>query len=630
VSLRIALRTNLAVLLLVVLGSLNADAQEDVPSRDQLDGYLGRLVTEMRADITDLERYEPLLVLHVLHDERGYRVQASDLLERRLSGALATQRVRVIDQAARQRILAELEACYTDEAPFCRASDVVGQFQTAGGVLEGSVLPVRSGTELRLKLVVAAGATEFSPGEILGTWSVVVPPPSLDPVSDLLPVAGVVAYGRPSGDSIPVDRLGELRVDVLTEDGTQAWVQIDSRVVVPAPVTTTTAAGQHLLTVTAPGYRPFSDYVDVAPRSMTRRDIVLERGVGTVRVTSNAVEAVVYLDGERVGTTPWRGGDIVTGQHDVRVEKMGFTPFEASFVLEHAEDRRLDAELVEHRGDIVVTCLHDDVRVFLDDAARGSVGTCSTGRPLTVSDVTPGAHQVWGMRGYERTETAHVVVKGDQAVPLSIGLRLGAAGAVDASRRRTEREYEPFGGYRLQRGLYLDLGVVAGKADWQMTLDGAASSVDPNGYGARVAVNWFAEKWGVTLGGDYVFLGNFDEFDNGRFLEVSLAFTRYFLPQSSLRPFVGARGLYNYLSFDDPLRAEELKLTAGSFGAGAHGGLSVRLSSAAALEFGASYSWAAPRDIRGETGPGVEQGAVGRIDDWQFISGFATAWIHLH
>ena len=180
-SLRTALPSALTLSLLVILAPLTADAQQGAPTRDQLDDYLGRLVTEMRAEIADLERYEPLLVLHVLHDERGYRVQASDLLERRLSDALAAQRVRVIDQTARQRILDELEACYTDEAPFCRASDVVGQFQTAGGVLEGSVLPVRSGTELRLKLVVAAGASELSPGEILGTWSVVVPPPSLDP-----------------------------------------------------------------------------------------------------------------------------------------------------------------------------------------------------------------------------------------------------------------------------------------------------------------------------------------------------------------------------------------------------------------------------------------------------------------
>ena len=147
-----------ACLMVWVGGSIvvpNAIAQG--ASREQLDDYLGRLVTEIRASVPDLSTYEPFLVLHVLHDERGYRVQASDLLERRFTTALADQRVRVIDQQARQLILEELEACYTEEAPFCRASDVVGRFQTAGGIFEGWVLPVRGGTEFRAKLVVATG-----------------------------------------------------------------------------------------------------------------------------------------------------------------------------------------------------------------------------------------------------------------------------------------------------------------------------------------------------------------------------------------------------------------------------------------------------------------------------------------
>ena len=620
---RSILRAILPFVTLTILTTAAA-AQQGDPTRDELDDYLGRLVTEMRSDVSDLDRYEPLLVLHVLHDERGYRVQASDLLERRLADALAAQQVRVIDPASRQRILEDLEACYTDEAPFCRASDVVGQFQMAGGVLEGSVLPVRRGTELRLKLVVAGGSSGYSPGEIVGTWRVVVPPPSLDPVADLLPAAGVIVYGRPSGDSIALDQLGELRVDVRTEDGTQAWVQIDSRVVVPAPVTTAIGAGEHLLTITAAGYRPFSDYVEIAPRAMTRRDIVLERGTGTVRVTANAREAIVYLDDRRVGTTPWRGNGIVTGPHSVRVEKNGFLKFESDFVLEHDEDERLDVDLVELPGAIVVTCAHDDVTVFMDDAAMGPVGKCSTGRTLTLEDVPPGRHTLWGARGPDRTQRMSVTVRGGEAVPLGLGLLLSLPPeAQDANSRRSEREYEPFGGYRLQRGLFLDLAFLAGQADWQMTLDGASRSPKTAGYGARVAASFFAEPWELSLGGDYVFVQDFDEFTNGRFLEVSIGLTAYLLPNSSLRPFVGARGLYNYLSFDDPLRADDPKLTAGSFGLGAHAGLNWRLNPRAALEFGASYSWAGPRDIR-------SQGTVGRMEDFQYIAGFAAAWIYLH
>ncbi|NIR60453.1 MAG: hypothetical protein GWO02_13525, partial [Gammaproteobacteria bacterium] len=95
------------------------DAAQDGPIRDGLDDHLARLVTEIRASLPDLEGYEPFVILPVLHDERGYRVRASDLLERRLATALAAQGVRVIDRAARQRILDDLETCYTVEAPFC-------------------------------------------------------------------------------------------------------------------------------------------------------------------------------------------------------------------------------------------------------------------------------------------------------------------------------------------------------------------------------------------------------------------------------------------------------------------------------------------------------------------------------
>lgn len=614
----------------------NASAQQTEPTREALDNHLARLVAEIRADVSDLEAYEPLVVLHVLHDERGYRVQVSDLLERRLTEAFAAQGVRVIDPVARQRILDDLEECYTSEAPFCRAADVVGRFQTAGGMLEASVLAVRNDTELRVRLLAAGGAQERSPGEIVGTWSVTIPPPTLDPVDDLLPAAGVISYGRPPSDSLPPERLGQLRVDVRTQDGTQAWVQIDERVVVPAPVTTTTAAGQHLLTVTAAGYRPFSGYVEVPPRGMARREIILERGVGSVRVVSNASGAEVTLDEEYVGSTPWQSAALETGSHRLRVEKPGFAPFITVFQLEHDENLRVEAELTELPGDVVITCLHDDVTVFLDDPADGPVGTCSTGRSLTLTDVEPGVHRIWGERGSDRTLTQNVTVHGRQTVPVSLSLRLGMpVDARPAGQRSTEREYEPFGGYRLRPGLYFNLAFIAGQSDWSMVLDEFPLAPKPNGYGARLTVGFLSEVWEFAVGGDYVFLENFadvdseDEFRNGRFFELYLGLTAYLLPRSKLRPFFGLRGLHNSISFDDPLRIGDPELSAVGLGWGAHGGLNLSLGRSAALELGASYSRTGSREIRGETSPGGEKWPVGEIESWHFISGFASLAIHV-
>jgi hypothetical protein len=623
------LRAGPALALALALAPSTGAAQAGT-SRDDLDDYLGRLVTEVRAFVPDLEIYEPFLVLAVVHDERGYRVRASDLLERRLADALAAQRVRVIDQAARQSILDQLEACYTEEAPFCRASDVVGRFQTAGGIFEGSVLPVRGGVELRLKLVIAVGAGELSAGEILGTWSVVIPPPALDPATDLLPAAGVISYGRPGadGDSLGAQAYGELRIDVRTQDGTQAWVRIDGRVNVPAPVTTTTTAERHLLIVTASGHRPFSDYVNVPPRGMVRREIYLERGAGSIWVRSNAVDAVVFLDGERVGTTPWRGRKLETGPYSIRVEREGYQPFAREILLEHEEEEQVYAELEEMPGDIVITCLQDDISIFLDRASSGPVGRCSTGESLILTDVPAGLHRIWGARGPDRTDTMTITVKGGAAVPLSLGLRLDLPEDYrKAEIRRASEEFEPFGGYRWHSGIYVGLGFILGQADWNMSLSDTAGSFKIQGQGLRLAFDLFFDPWELDLGVDIIYLDDFGSFDgSNRYTEEFIGLTYYFFPQSSIRPFVGLRGTYNTISLE---AGQDRNLSSADFGYGVSGGAAIRLGRIGILELGATYSRASNREFVDDMVLSGWELQLGSLSDWQFISGYIEASVDI-
>jgi hypothetical protein len=595
-------------------------------SREQLDDYLGRLVTEIRASVPDLSIYEPFLVLHVLHDERGYRVQASDLLERRFTTALAEQRVRVIDQQARQLILEELEDCYTEDAPFCRASDVVGRFQAAGGILEGSVLPVRGGTEFRAKLVVATGNAELSPGEILGTWSVVIPPPSLDPIDDLLPAAGAVSYGAFRSDTLGPEALGELRIDVRTQDGTPAWVNIDGQINVPAPATTTMAAGRHLVTVTASGHEPFAGYIEVVPRGIVQREIVLARGEGEIWVRSNALEAYVALDGQRVGTTPWRGKKIETGPHTIRIERDGYQPYQLEFVLEHEQLKDVYAELMELPGDIVITCMQDDIAVFMDDVANGPVGTCSTGRTLTLKDVPAGRHTLWGARGSDRSNRVNVVVRGAQAVPLSLSLRLDLPDDVrDANERASSEQelFEPFGGRRWPPGLYIDVGPLVGLADWQISAPDTSGSFETWGMGFRAEFDLYARGWKLSLGFDVLFLNDFDAFTgNNRYSEIYLSIFRYFRLSSSVQPFIGVRGGLNSIALDSP-DVYQAKLSGTGVSIGADGGLSIRLGNTTALALGVTYSYTGSAYLIEESS-GIDD-FVDQIDvtDWQVASGYA-------
>ena len=75
VRFRLAVSLGVALAFHAVVASPSAVAQQDNPARDGLDDHLARLVTEIRADVPDLEGYEPFIVLPVLHDERGYNIQ---------------------------------------------------------------------------------------------------------------------------------------------------------------------------------------------------------------------------------------------------------------------------------------------------------------------------------------------------------------------------------------------------------------------------------------------------------------------------------------------------------------------------------------------------------------------------
>jgi eukaryotic-like serine/threonine-protein kinase len=68
-------------------------------------------------------------------------------------------------------------------------------------------------------------------------------------------------------------------------------------------------------------------------------------GSGTLRVESLPSGASVYLDGRLVGTTPLSVSDVPSGQHAVRLELTGYTPWETSATVTAGADNRVAGSL---------------------------------------------------------------------------------------------------------------------------------------------------------------------------------------------------------------------------------------------------------------------------------------------
>jgi len=108
---------------------------------------------------------------------------------------------------------------------------------------------------------------------------------------------------------------------------------------------------------------------------------------GSVEVTANVEGATVYLNGQAVGETPYRGGEIPPGRHEVRVEKTGFQGFEQSVQVDSGREIRVRAYLDTEPVLLRVESDLPGASVFVD---RRYIGTT----PLTIDDLGPGTYDL--------------------------------------------------------------------------------------------------------------------------------------------------------------------------------------------------------------------------------------------
>ncbi len=74
---------------------------------------------------------------------------------------------------------------------------------------------------------------------------------------------------------------------------------------------------------------------------------------GTINIDSNPTDAMVYIDGNRLGYTPF-SYDVVSGYHRVAVQLKGFEPFETYIYIEDNEEKELTV-ILQVRKDLALS-----------------------------------------------------------------------------------------------------------------------------------------------------------------------------------------------------------------------------------------------------------------------------------
>jgi hypothetical protein len=115
---------------------------------------------------------------------------------------------------------------------------------------------------------------------------------------------------------------------------------------------------------------------------------------GKLLVTAPQPDAMVFLDGRRLGLAPQRAEGLAPGAHEVRVEREGFRPFRIQAQILPGREARIEARLEAEGSRLRVDSDVSGAQVFLD---RKAVGTT----PVDL-EVTSGTHRLnVSAEGYE-------------------------------------------------------------------------------------------------------------------------------------------------------------------------------------------------------------------------------------
>ncbi|ADI14974.1 PEGA domain-containing protein [Truepera radiovictrix] len=193
------------------------------------------------------------------------------------------------------------------------------------------------------------------------------------------------------GRAAAAPRYGTLSI---TSEPSGAQVFIDDRFVGYTPLRYGAEAGNRLVNVVYEGYETYEATITVTGGETreVRANLRAQQRTGRVVFESDPQGAEVYVNGQRIGTTPTGAVTLPEGTHQARFVSAGFDEVTVSFTVNPGGTQRVSAELRAQVGALELQGNVGGAVVFLDGRRVGTLPS-GTGR-LTLEELEPGIHQL--------------------------------------------------------------------------------------------------------------------------------------------------------------------------------------------------------------------------------------------
>ncbi|MBT5307422.1 MAG: PEGA domain-containing protein, partial [Candidatus Scalindua sp.] len=174
----------------------------------------------------------------------------------------------------------------------------------------------------------------------------------------------------------------------ISSNPSEAFINIDGKKTGKTPVTITDLSpGTHLVEVRMDGYEDWSENVDIIGDKENTLTVELLAITASININSNPPEAAIYLDGEKVGTTPDILKSVSIGVHEVGVKLEGFAEWKRILNVKNGKEITLNAALQLNTGTASIESDPADAITLLDGNDVGVTPVSLTGIKIGTYDV---------------------------------------------------------------------------------------------------------------------------------------------------------------------------------------------------------------------------------------------------
>jgi len=200
---------------------------------------------------------------------------------------------------------------------------------------------------------------------------------------------------------------------------TNATMYLDGKRIGTTPATITDLMpGEYMLELKMDGYDVWGENINVETNIEEALTATLQLKTGSIMIDSEPANATIYIDGEKIGTTP----DIIIrpvtpGKHKVEIRKDGYNVWNGSMEIDADKEKSLTAVLQSKTGSVMIDSVPANATIYLDGEKCGIT-------PDTIMSATPGVHEVEvKLDGYE-VWRKKINVKADKNKALTAVLRI--------------------------------------------------------------------------------------------------------------------------------------------------------------------------------------------------------------